>query len=86
MNKIPYKDEDEFLTDQYFLAQQYIQDEEEEAFAIFCMNNFDEPIHHESPENQMNDVTTTKQVQFFNHRDIMIEQSHKILFITISSM
>ena len=53
--KIDYKDEDEFLTDQYFLAQQYIRDDEEEAYAIFCMNNFDEPIHHESPENQIND-------------------------------
>lgn len=49
--KLDYKDEDEFLMDQYFLAQQYIHDDEEESFAIFCMNNFDEPIHHESPDN-----------------------------------
>lgn len=59
--------------DQYFLAQQYIHDDEEESFAIFCMNNFDEPIHHESPENQDMDVSTTKQIQYFNHREIMLE-------------
>lgn len=69
------------------MAQQYIHDDEEEAFAIFCMNNFDEPIHHESPENQQpNEPSTTKQVQYFYHRDILDEQTQKILFVMINSM
>lgn len=86
INKSKYKDEDEFLTDQYFLAQQYIRDDEEEAFAIFCMNNFDEPLYHESPEDQLYDSSTTKLIYYFHHRDVMIDQSHKILFVMISAI
>ena len=81
-----YTDEEEFLQYQYFLAQQYIKDDEEVAFALFCMDNFDDPIHHESPDNvQIHNCSTTKCIQYFNHQNILINQHHKVLFIMISS-
>jgi len=70
--KKEYKDERHFLSDQYFLAQQYIgNDIEEMQYALFNLENLSEPIYCETPEDNIDDVSKTKQVLFIQHTRII---------------
>jgi len=49
------------------------------------MDNFDDPLHHESPEMQsVHNCSTTRGIQYFFHMNTLIDGNHKVLFIMIS--
>lgn len=53
-------------------------------YVIFSVDNLDEPLHYESPdENTDQNISKTKQILFLNHQKTLCDNVDKIVFVMI---